>query len=105
MTGSEEKVLRGQVAVVTGAGRGIGAAIAGKLAAMGATIVLCGRSRGPLDSTAAAITKAGGKSEVVACDVSDLQSVEALAAHVEKTFGRVDILVNNAGIGAFKQPL
>jgi 3-oxoacyl-[acyl-carrier protein] reductase len=105
MTGIDERGLRGQVAVVTGAGRGIGAAIASRLAAMGATVVLCGRTRRPLDSTVAAITKTGGKSEAVACDVSDLHSVEALAAHVEKTFGRVDILVNNAGIGAFKQQL
>jgi 3-oxoacyl-[acyl-carrier protein] reductase len=105
MSGSNENRLIGQVAVVTGAGRGIGASIARRLAELGATVVLCGRTRGPLDSTAAAISQAGGKTDVVACDVSDLHSVESLAAHVDKSFGRVDILVNNAGVGAFKEPL
>jgi 3-oxoacyl-[acyl-carrier protein] reductase len=105
MPASDEKCLNGQVAVVTGAGRGIGAAIAGKLAGLGATVVLCARSRGPLDSISAAISKAGAKADVVTCDISDLRSVEALAAHVAKNFGRIDILVNNAGVGAFKQPL
>jgi 3-oxoacyl-[acyl-carrier protein] reductase len=97
--------LPGQVAVVTGAGRGIGAAIATKLAGMGATVVLAGRTRGPLESTADAIVKAGGQAEAVVCDVIHLSSVEALAVHVDKTFGRLDILVNNAGIGGFGGPL
>jgi 3-oxoacyl-[acyl-carrier protein] reductase len=97
--------LVGQVAVVTGAGRGIGAAIAAKLAGMGATVVLAGRTRGPLESTSDAIVKAGGQAEPVICDVGHLTSVEALAAHVDKTFGRLDILVNNAGIGGFGGPL
>ena len=90
--------LAGQVALVTGAGRGIGAAIAAKIAALGATVVLCGRSRVPLDSTAAAIAKTGGHAEAVACDVTDLRSVEAAAAHLNQTLGRLDILVNNAGM-------
>ena len=105
MSGSNEKPLIGQVAVVTGAGRGIGASIARELARMGAAVVLCGRTREPLDATAAAISKAGGNAEAVICDVSDLNSVNALAALVEKKHGRVDILVNNAGVGAFKSPL
>ena len=94
-----------QVAVVTGAGRGIGAAIAAKLVGMGATVVLCGRSRGPLESTAAAISKAGGRAQALACDVTELRSVEAMAAHVDQTLGRLDILVNNAGVGGFGGPL
>jgi 3-oxoacyl-[acyl-carrier protein] reductase len=97
--------LVGQVAVVTGAGRGIGAAIATKLAGMGVTVVLAGRTREPLESTSDAIVKAGGQAEPVVCDVLHLGSVEALAAHVDKTFGRLDILVNNAGIGGFGGPL
>ena len=52
--------LEGQVAVVTGGGRGIGAGISARLAAMGATVVLCGRTRAPLEATAAAIRQAGG---------------------------------------------
>ncbi|MGB8968816.1 MAG: SDR family oxidoreductase [Candidatus Sulfotelmatobacter sp.] len=97
--------LAGQVAVVTGAGRGIGAAIAEKLSSLGATAVLCGRTGAALESGAQLITRAGGKAEVVPCDVTSLQSVEAAAGRVESLFGRVDILVNNAGIGGFGGPL
>ncbi|HVO82021.1 MAG TPA: SDR family NAD(P)-dependent oxidoreductase [Terriglobales bacterium] len=105
MTDEKRSSLTGQVAVITGAGRGIGAAIARKLADMGALAVLCGRSRAPLESTAAAISRAGGRAEVAPCDVTDLASVETLALHVEQDFGRLDILVNNAGIGGFGGPL
>ena len=97
--------LAGQVAVITGAGRGIGAAIAQELSSLGATAVLCGRTRAALDASARAIAGAGGKAEVVACDVTSLQSVEAAAKSVEASFGRVDILVNNAGVGGFGGPL
>jgi len=97
--------LTGQVAVITGAGRGIGAAIASKLAGLGAKAVLCGRTRAPLESTAAAIAKLGGHAEVAECDVKDPSSVERVAARVRQAFGRADILVNNAGIGGFGGPL
>lgn len=97
--------LVGQVAVVTGAGRGIGAAIAKTLAEWGATVVLCGRTRAALDSSAKAIAEAGGKAEVIPCDVTSLESVEAAAKRIESSFGRVDVLVNNAGIGGFGGPL
>jgi 3-oxoacyl-[acyl-carrier protein] reductase len=100
--------LAGQVAVVTGAGRGIGRAIALKLAELGAHTVLCGRSREALEQTAAAMQSSGQssvKSSVIECDVTDLHSVEALAEHVERTFHRLDILVNNAGIGGAGGPL
>src|ERR1700728_2707468 len=97
--------LAGQVAVITGAGRGIGAAIAIAFAGLGATTVLCGRTRLSLDSTARAIADAGGKAEAVPCDVTGLESVEEAARHVNAAFGRVDILVNNAGIAATGGPL
>jgi NAD(P)-dependent dehydrogenase (short-subunit alcohol dehydrogenase family) len=97
--------LTGQVAVVTGAGRGIGAAIAHTLAKLGAAAVLCGRTQSALDSTAQAIGNAGGKAEVIPCDVTELRQLEHAAARVDSTFGRLDILVNNAGVGAFSQPL
>ena len=97
--------LAGQVAVVTGAGRGIGAAIARTLAALGATAVLCGRTKSTLDATAQSILDAGGKSEVIPCDVTVLHQLEYVATRVDSTFGRIDILVNNAGIGGFKDPL
>ena len=105
MKKASKAVLAGQVAVVTGAGRGIGAAIAMSLAGLGAHTVLCGRTRETLEATAAAVHKQGGQSTVMECDVADLRSVESAAAQVERTFSRVDILVNNAGIGMLSVPL
>jgi 3-oxoacyl-[acyl-carrier protein] reductase len=102
---STQPPLAGQVAVITGAGRGIGKAIAMKLAELGAHTVLCGRSRQPLDESAATILNSGSQSSVVECDVTDLRSTEALGDHIERTFHRVDILVNNAGIGDAGGPL
>jgi 3-oxoacyl-[acyl-carrier protein] reductase len=100
-----EQPLAGQVAIVTGAGRGIGAAIARKIARIGATVVLCGRTQSTLDSTARTILDAGGKTEVIPCDVTLLHQLEYAAARVDSTFGRLDILVNNAGVGGFTKPL
>lgn len=97
--------LSGQVAVVTGAGRGIGAGIARKLAALGATTVLLGRTREHLQTTAREIAKLGAEAQVLECDVMDLRSVESSAEGVDRSLGRVDILVNNAGIGGFGGPL
>jgi len=97
--------LSGQVAVITGAGRGIGAAIARQLARLGATAVLCGRTKSTLDETARAIHDAGGKTEVIPCDVTVLHQLEYAATRVDSTFGRVDILVNNAGVGGFNEAL
>lgn len=92
--------LSGLIALVTGGGRGIGAAIARKLARLGATTVICGRSRAPLDQTAKEI-----QGEFMVADVSDWNSVAALAERIKSTFGRLNILVNNAGIGGFGGPL
>jgi 3-oxoacyl-[acyl-carrier protein] reductase len=102
---ASEKVLDGQVAVVTGGGHGIGAAIARKLAALGANIVICGRTAGPLRDTSARIREAGGQCEAIPCDITDLRGVESLASDVDQRFGRIDILVNNAGVGVFGKPL
>ena len=97
--------LSGQVAVITGAGQGIGAAIAQELSSRGATTVLCGRTLAKLESTAQTIAQAGGTAEAISCDVTSLGSVEDAAKRIESSFGRVDILVNNAGIGGFGGPL
>lgn len=103
--------LDGQVAVITGAGRGIGQAIALALSRLGAATVLCGRSRTALERTAAELQKNDregdpvAKSLVVECDVTDLHSVTSLAEQVGGTFHRVDILVNNAGISGPGGPL
>ena len=102
---TEGTPLNGQVAVVTGGGRGIGAAVARKLAALGASTVICGRSLPSLERAARGIVQEGGQCEAVECDVCQLPAVEALARRVQDTFGRVDILVNNAGIGGFGGPL
>jgi len=97
--------LAGCASLVTGAGRGIGAAIARKLAALGSAAVLLGRTESHLRKTAHAIAESGGKAEVIPCDVTDLKQLESAAAHVDRDFGRLDILVNNAGIGGFSSPL
>jgi len=97
--------LVGQVAVITGAGRGIGAAIARTLAALGANTVLCGRTQSALEATASGIVNVGGKAEVVPCDVTVLHQLEYAATRVDSTFGRVDILVNNAGVASLNDPL
>ncbi len=93
--------LNGKIALVTGAGKGIGAAIALKLASLGATTIVCGRTLARLQHTAGQIRSAGEQSEALACDVADWKSVSTLAERVQKTFGRLDILVNNAGIGGY----
>jgi 3-oxoacyl-[acyl-carrier protein] reductase len=97
--------LNGKIALVTGGGRGIGAAIALKLASLGATTIVCGRTLARLQHTAGQIRSAGGQGEAMACDVADWNSVAALAEKIQSTFGRLDILVNNAGIGSFGGPL
>ena len=97
--------LAGKSAVVTGGGRGIGAAIARRLVELGASCLICGRSSEPLQRTANEIRKIGGNCEIFVCDVTSYSSVESLASHVRKAFGRLDVLVNNAGIGGFGGPL
>ncbi|HEV3040264.1 MAG TPA: SDR family NAD(P)-dependent oxidoreductase [Candidatus Angelobacter sp.] len=92
--------LSGRTALVTGGGRGIGVAIARKLASLGATTIICGRNRARLDQAASEIP-----CESMVCDVADWSSVARLADRVRETFSRLDILVNNAGIGAFSGPL
>jgi NAD(P)-dependent dehydrogenase (short-subunit alcohol dehydrogenase family) len=90
--------LEGRVALVTGAGRGIGQAIAKGLAAYGAKVICAARTRSQLDETAAAIEAAGGDARVVEMDVSRLTSIQDGVARSIEADGRIDILVNNAGI-------
>ncbi|MGE5151544.1 MAG: SDR family oxidoreductase [Rhodospirillaceae bacterium] len=90
--------LTGKVAWVTGAGSGIGQAAAIALAREGAIVVLTGRRKQPLQETAAAIKKAGGKAEVKTGDLMKASAVTKIAKDIEKKYGRCDILVNNAGL-------
>jgi NAD(P)-dependent dehydrogenase (short-subunit alcohol dehydrogenase family) len=97
--------LAGQVGLVTGGGRGIGFGISRKLAELGATVVICGRSQERLDKAAAEIRSAGGSCEPMVCDLGELGSVEAMAARVRQSFNRLDVLVNNAGVSGVGAPL
>ena len=95
------KELSNQVALVTGAARNIGRAIACDLADGGADVVLVARSdRAGLDETAELIRAKGGTALVVQADITDEASVNALAKEVETTFGKLDCLVNNAALRA-----
>ena len=94
--------LGGRVAVVTGASKGIGAAIAKALAAEGAAVVVnYASSRSGADKVVAEIISAGGKAVAVQADVAKKADIERMFAEAKKTFGRLDILVNNAGIYEF----
>ena len=96
---ADRNELAGKVAIVTGAGRNIGRAIARQLAAAGASVVVNARSnQAEADSVVREIEAAGGKAMAVLADVGDAAAVEAMAQAALKRFGRIDILVNNASL-------
>ena len=101
---STQELLQ-KTALITGGGSGIGAAIAHRLAGLGATVIICGRKLDRLRETAEKIRGSGGQCEAIACDVADWNSVAGLAMRIQQTFGRLDILVNNAGTGGPSGPL
>jgi NAD(P)-dependent dehydrogenase (short-subunit alcohol dehydrogenase family) len=90
--------LNGRVAIVTGAGSGIGRAIAHRVAAVGASVIVADREIDTGVDTANSITSAGETARFVACDVAESASVQHLMKEAMREFGRLDILVNNAGI-------
>lgn len=90
--------LEGKVAIVTGAGRGIGLAIARLYAQEGAKVVLAARSRAPLEAAANELASLGGEAIAVPTDVSKKEDAQRLVRAAQARFGHVDILVNNAGV-------
>ena len=93
--------LDGRVALVTGASRGIGEAIAHLLAAWGAHVVVSSRRQESLESVCAAITGAGGKATPIACHGGRLDQIDTLYQRIADDFGRLDILVNNAATNPY----
>ncbi len=90
--------LHGKTAIVTGASSGIGRAIAEKLGAAGAQVILAGRSLAAMDASRKKIEEAGGRASVSVIDVRDVQQVQDLVAGAVRDSGRLDIMVNNAGL-------
>lgn len=93
--------LDGKVAVVTGASKGIGKAIASAFAAAGAKVVLAARTRETLEQVAADLRESGAEAMAVPTDVTDVDAVQRLIEKTLEVYERVDILVNNAGVGYF----
>lgn len=103
MTGmkAQQKTLAGEVALVTGASRGIGRAVALALAAQGASVALIARSPEPLEELARQIEAAGGRALALAADLADDASLTALIPRVTGYFGKLTVLINNAGLGIY----
>ncbi len=94
--------LKNKVAIVTGAGRGIGKAIALEYSNQGANLILISRTKEELDNVSNVINDAGKKSSIFVCDVTVEDQVKESIDFAIKNFGKVDVLVNNAGLGGFR---
>jgi NAD(P)-dependent dehydrogenase (short-subunit alcohol dehydrogenase family) len=97
--------LKGKIAIVTGAGQGIGEAIARAFSDEGATVIIAEKNPSTGKAVAAALERQGAQAMFVETDVAEPASSTAMAAAVMAQFGRIDILVNNAGINVFHEPL
>src|ERR1039457_2560312 len=100
--GARARILEGETAIVTGAGRGLGRAISLVLARAGATVAVASRSADEIERTRREIEGAGGKALAIATDVTSKTAVEALVERTRETTGRLDIVVNNAGVFVWK---
>lgn len=98
-------ILEGKVAIVTGASRGIGEAIASTFMREGAAIIICGRKQETLDEVAAAMPKEAGRVLPVACHVGKADDIKRMIDIANKEFGKVDILVNNAATNIAQEPV
>ena len=96
--------LTDKIAIITGASRGIGEAIARGMAEQGATVVLASRKQEALDAVAASINAEGGKALAIACHMGKPDQIEALFERVKSEFGRLDVLVNNAATNPYFGP-
>ena len=94
-----------KIALVTGAGTGVGRAVANALAKAGYSLVLAGRRKEPLDTVAGEVNAVGSQALAVPTDVTKRESVITLFEKVKSSFGRLDVLFNNAGMGAPPVPL
>lgn len=97
--------LGGKIALVTGASRGIGKAIAETLAAHGAHVIVSSRKAADCEIVAAAIRAAGGSAEVCICHIGEMDQIQAIFAQIESAHGRLDILVNNAATNPYYGPV
>jgi len=93
--------LTGRVALVTGASRGIGEAIAQAFAQHGADVIVSSRKQEACDGVAAGIVAAGGKARAIACHIGDMEALQALFARIQAEYGRLDVLVNNAATNPY----
>ena len=96
---------KSKIALVTGAGSGIGKAVALALMKEGYSVALAGRRREPLEATAREAEAFGGQAQIVPADVADAAAVDALFAKIKARFGRLDLLFNNAGVNAPAVPI
>lgn len=97
--------LTGKIALVTGASRGIGASIARLLAGQGAHVILSSRKADACESVATEIRNAGGKAEVMACHIGEMEQIEQIFSAIREKHGRLDILVNNAATNPHFGPI
>ena len=94
-------LLAGKVALITGASRGIGRAIACRLGRMGASVAMCARSRDAIERTAAVLRGEGIRTLAIVADVTRTEDVQRMTEQTCKELGEIEILVNNAGVGVF----